>query len=167
MTVNTANFTEQGGSNTVIGGTLTVSATGSIVNAPVALTAATVAASSLQPGKVHTLNRAAGIVTTLPAASGTGNTYGFHVLTAVTSNAYVVQVANSTDVMQGHGQIIGATFGKFATAASSDTATLNGSTTGGLAGSYIEVQDVAAGFWRVLARGNGSGSPATPFSAAV
>jgi hypothetical protein len=44
---------------------------------------------------------------------------------------------------------------------------MNGSTTGGLAGSYIELVDIAAGDWIVRAALIGSGSPATPFSAAV
>jgi hypothetical protein len=55
----------------------------------------------------------------------------------------------------------------FSTLATSDTITLNGSTKGGLAGSYIELRDVATNQWVVSASLVGSGTPATPFSAAV
>jgi hypothetical protein len=44
---------------------------------------------------------------------------------------------------------------------------MNGTTTGGIAGSYVEIIDVATGVFFVRAALIGSGTVATPFSAAV
>lgn len=118
-------------------------------------------------GKTIPLNRAAGITATLPASTGSQATYKFYVGTTVTSNNNIVRVANATDVMQGVAVISGGTSGIFGTVAASDTITMNGSTTGGLAGSLVEVTDVAAGFWSVKVNLIGSGVAATPFSATV
>ena len=51
--------------------------------------------------RVVTLNRAAGVTVTLPAATGTGDKYIVVIGTTATSNANVIQVANATDVMDG------------------------------------------------------------------
>jgi len=92
--------------------------------------------------------------------------YRILVGTTFTSNG-IIQVANATDTMNGLASVGGATASVFGTLPASDTITMNGSTTGGLAGSYIELIDVAAGDWIVRAALIGSGSPATPFSANV
>ena len=113
------------------------------------------------------LNRAAGITVTLPAATGSQAVLRFVVGTSVTSNNNIIQVANATDVMAGTAGVSGLTGAVFSTLPASDTITMNGSTTGGLAGSFIELIDVAAGDWVVRAALVGSGTPATPFSAAV
>jgi hypothetical protein len=42
---------------------------------------------------------------------------------------------------------------------------MNGSTQGGLVGSYVEVRDVATGVWSVTGALVASGAFATPFSA--
>ena len=56
----------------------------------------------------------------------------------------------------------------FETAASSDTITLNGTTTGGVnKGDWVELEDIASGIWGVTGLLTGSGTEATPFSAAV
>ncbi len=107
---------------------------------------------------------------TLPAASGTGNCYYFHTKTTITSSAFIIQVANSSDVMQGVAQVAqdgGDTTVTFETASTADTMTMNGTTTGGLRGDYIELQDAATNLWRVNARLAATGTEATPFSAAV
>lgn len=118
-------------------------------------------------GELIPLNRAAGTTVTLPAATGSQAVFRFVIGTTVTSNSYIIKVANATDVMAGMASVGGATGAVFSTLPASDTITLNGSTTGGLAGSYIEVCDVAAGDWVVSAALIGSGTPATPFSATV
>jgi len=51
--------------------------------------------------------------------------------------------------------------------AASDTITLDGSTTGGILGGQVELQDVASGVFSVVVRGAATGTEATPFSAAV
>ena len=55
----------------------------------------------------------------------------------------------------------------FETAATSDTITMNGTTTGGLLGATAEIQDVASNVFSVVLRGAATGSEATPVSAAV
>jgi hypothetical protein len=103
---------------------------------------------------------------TLPAATGSGASFRFFVGTTFTSDA-TIKVANANDTMAGQAIIDGTTSTMFQTAATSDTITLNGSTTGGLLGTQIEVEDVEANVWYVKVLGNGSGTEATPFSATV
>ena len=50
------------------------------------------------------------------------------------------------------------------TAAPSTTITLNGSTKGGLAGDFIDLEDVAANQWSVRGLTAITGTAATPFS---
>lgn len=130
------------------------------------VTASTLAVTSDYNGFLIPLNRAGGMTVTLPAATGSQAVYRFVVGTTFTSNG-IIQVANATDTMNGLASVGGGTGSVFSTLPASDTITMNGSTTGGLAGSYIELVDVAAGDWVVRAALVGSGSPATPFSAAV
>ena len=131
------------------------------------VTAATLVVTSDYNGQTIPLNKGDGMVVTLPAATGSQAVYRFLIGTATTSNNYVIQVANATDVMNGLASVGGATAAVFGTLPASDTITMNGSTTGGLAGSYVEVKDIASGDWLVSAALVGSGTPATPFSAAV
>jgi hypothetical protein len=113
---------------------------------------------------------ASGATVTLPASVGNGDRYRFMVHTTVTSNSAKIQVANATDVMQGvvfSAADGGNTVNGWETASTSDTITLDGSTTGGIKGDYIELEDAFAGFWRVLGHTSSTGTEATPFSAAV
>jgi hypothetical protein len=139
--------------------------TGTDVNSTV--TAATLTVTSDSNGQTINLSRAAGITVTLPAATGTKAVYTFIVATAVTSNNNVIQVANATDTMNGLASVGGTTASVFGTLPASDTITMNGTTTGGLVGSYVQVTDIASGEYLVSAALVGSGTPATPFSAAV
>ena len=134
---------------------------------PINHTAATLTVNERQyAGKMITLNRAAGVAVTLPAATGSGASFRFFVGTTFTSDA-TIKVANANDTMAGQAIIDGTTSTMFQTAATSDTITLNGSTTGGLLGTQVEVEDVEANVWYVKVLGNGSGTEATPFSATV
>jgi hypothetical protein len=140
--------------------------TGTGVNSTVTASTLTVTAADYN-GQTINLSRAAGITVTLPAATGSNATYRFVVSTSVTSNNYIIQVANASDTMNGLASVGGTTGNVFSTLPASDTITMNGSTTGGLAGSYVEITDVAANEYLVSAALVGSGTPATPFSAAV
>ena len=73
----------------------------------------------------------------------------------MTGNALMVDT-DTTDSAEG-----------FMTAAASDTITLNGSTTGGLAGTIITCKAIGANRWGVQVTSGGTGNLATPFSAAV
>ena len=139
--------------------------TGTDVNST--LTASAAITQETYNGQIINLSAAAGMTITLPAATGTNAMYRFVVSTSVTSNSYIIQVANATDVMVGAASVAGTTGVNFGTLPASDTLTMNGSTQGGLAGSYIEVTDVASGIFVVRANLLGSGSVITPFSAAV
>jgi hypothetical protein len=143
-----------------------ISGSGSLVtvDANVTLTAASNA------GRTMLLDVASGATVTLPAATGTGNVYKFFVKTTVTSNDYIIQVASADDTMAGIAIVAndgGATASIFETAADSDTITLDGSTTGGILGGQIELQDVASGVFSVAIRQAATDTEATPFSAAV
>lgn len=137
------------------------------------ITAATVTASQADhAGRVVVLDRAAGVTVTLPASSGSGDVYTFVLKTTVTSNNYIVQVANATDVMNGSVAYFNDTgtaglAKAWAAADNDDTVTMNGTTKGGYAGTRIICTDYAAGFWTVQIYGRQSGTVATPFSAAV
>lgn len=138
--------------------------------AGVAATAATLTMTNANhANKTVILDRAAGVTVTLPAATGSGSIYRFFVKTAVTSNNDIIRVANSTDVMQGRSYQIGATGActAFATVAASDTITFNGTTTGGLRGDSVIIQDLEAGLFSVLVFSNHTSASATPFSATV
>lgn len=124
---------------------------------------------STYAGKVVTLDAAAGLTVTLPAATGTGNVYYFAVTTSVTSNNDIIKVANASDVIQGVATIgaSGGTSASVGTAATDDTITLNGSTKGGLKGTWIEIRDIAPTLFSCSVHGVGSGVAVTPFSATV
>ena len=122
------------------------------------------------PDEVYVVNAAAGAEVTLPPATGSGFRYTFIVGTTVTSNANVIQVANSDDIMQG--VVIGAadtddSVNGWEAASDSDTITMDGSTTGGTVGDRVELVDVAENVWAVNGTIQQTGTEATPFSAAV
>jgi len=131
------------------------------------ITASTLTLDDSYNGITANINRAAGTAITLPAATGTQAVYRILLGTTVTSNSTTISVADATDVMQGAAVVTASTPGAFYTTATSDTITMNGSTTGGLAGSYVELKDAATNLWIVSAVLVGSGTVATPFSAAV
>lgn len=122
-------------------------------------------------GKTITAAAAAGMTITLPAAGGTGWRCRIVLLTTVTSNNFICQVANTTDAYNGFSLMVSddpATVkGFIASAGSDDTVTLNGSTKGGFVGDTIDIEDVASGLFQVIVRGKQTGTEATMFSAAV
>lgn len=120
--------------------------------------------------KTVLLSAAAGLTVTLPTATGSGWKVRIVIRTTVTSNNYVIQVNNSTDVMQGFVQNVSddpATVKGYIAGASDDTITLNGTTKGGLIGAVYEIQDIASGVFEVVGRDSATGTEATPFSSAV
>lgn len=132
------------------------------------LTASATLNADAYAGKTIRLNAAAGLTVTLPPATGSGATFKIVVGTTVTSNSYIIRVANAADVMGGAlalaSDIAGVTV---PTVAASDTITMNGGTTGGVIGSTVTLEDVAANLWNVTGHLVSAGAEATPFSAAV
>lgn len=119
----------------------------------------------------HTMvsNLAATQTFTLPAATGSGNRYEVLVLITKTGDL-VIQAASSSDTMSGYAILAadgGDTAVMFATAGTTDTVTLDGTTTGGIIGAKAKFIDIASGKWFVEVYSDASGTEATPFSAAV
>lgn len=136
---------------------------------PINVTASTLTLDrDVHGGAVTTFNRAAGCTVTLPASAGKGDEYTLFVGTTISSNSFKVQVANGTDTLAGgvaiSTDIAGVTM---LTGGTDDTITMSGSTTGGVAGSWVKLVDVAAGKWMVSGFLASTGTEATPFSAAV
>ncbi|KKM71132.1 hypothetical protein LCGC14_1433720 [marine sediment metagenome] len=136
------------------------------------LTEATTLTAPLHAGRTILLSLLAGFTVTLPPATGNGDIYHFKVGIVRTSNSYIIAVASSSDTMAGPVSIVDTDTNDnmegFAASGTSDTITMNATTTGGLTiGDWIELADVAANLWHVSGQLTGSGNLATPFSAAV
>lgn len=121
----------------------------------------------LHAGTVIVFDDADGGTIVLPASDGTGAVFTVFVKTTVTTSL-IIEVANATDVINGgvalSTDIAGVTM---LAAATSDTITMNGSTTGGLAGSWVRLTDAVSGVWMAEGFLCTSGIEATPWSAAV
>ena len=138
----------------------------------IALTATVTLNEQAHAGKVLLLNAVAGFTTTLPDAYGGGAIYHFRVQAVLTSNTYVIQVANTTDQMLGvvpnfDGTTDAVGFNADAVA-NADTFTMNATTQGGLfRGDWVEFLDAEADFWYVRGQLSGSGTMISNFTAAV
>ena len=134
---------------------------GGVVNATASL-ALTAAAHA---HRVVTANAAAGMTVTMPAATGSGDKYTVFCGTTVTSNNLVI-AANGTDTLAGGVSISTDIAGiTMLAGGTDDKITMNGSTTGGLKGSWVELTDVASGLWMVNGFLVSTGTEATPFGA--
>jgi hypothetical protein len=119
-------------------------------------------------GKTILMDSATGFIVTLPAATGSGAMFKIVVTTTVSSGSHVIRVANASDVMAGTLDIATDIAGVTCpTTSTSDTITMSGSTTGGVIGSTIFLEDVKANLWAVSGGLVSTGAEATPFSAAV
>ena len=125
-------------------------------------------------GALVLLDTAAGSTVTLPAGStcAIGTNFTFIVSTLATSNNHIIKVANSSDIMVG--KVINVDTDTsdaaaiFATTSTSDTITLNRSTTGSVrTGETITATYVATNRWLIDGLLFVTGVPATPFSATV
>jgi hypothetical protein len=136
------------------------------------LSTATVTLDSSHANRPLILDRAAGVVVTLPAATGTGDTYKFYVKTTVTTNEYQIESYTNSDDM------IGVAFGSddetpltgtpkaidmWIAAANQDMFRMNGTTQGGIKGDFVEFIDMADGLFHVKAVITQSGTEVTPF----
>lgn len=134
---------------------------------PISVTTATVTLDrAIHRDTVTVLNRAAGVAVSLPAATGTGDRYYISVGTAITSNSATI-VAAGSDVYVGVVTSATATAGAGlheAAGGADKTITMNGTTTGGLAGSNVELVDVSTGVWLLNGHLTGSGTLATSLS---
>lgn len=155
-----------GAAKYIVPGDLVGGATGFIAaGSTLAVTAA------LHTGRIIKLDTLTGSVCTLPAATGSGNSYQFAVSVIATSNSHIIKVANASDTMVGIIQTMSddpATMKGFLASGTSDTITLNRTTTGSVAiGEVITLTDFATNLWLVQGVTASSGTEATPFSATV
>lgn len=121
-------------------------------------------------GTTIVLNAATGLTLTLPDATGSGCSFEVIVGTTVTSNGYLIKVPDASNTMVGNAllaQDAGDTAVVFEAGATADTITMNGTTTGGLAGARVRLIDIAADKWFVDMISAATGTEATPFSATV
>ncbi len=126
----------------------------------------------LYGGHTIALNRAAGITVILPPATGSGANYVFFVRTSFTSGPGIIKVANSSDRILGNAYVItddtvNQSVIGFVTLVDTDTITLNGTTSGGIAGDRIVMQDLLTNIWSLTAFLEATGNEVTPFSATV
>lgn len=120
-------------------------------------------------GKTVLVAPTGGLVITPPAATGTGGIYTLAVTATVTGGSLTIdfKAANASDVINGTGYQFKAGTGLVAYSASTNTnlITLNGTTTGGIIGDIVQIQDVATNQWVIrLFSTQATGTVATPFS---
>ena len=116
-------------------------------------------------GKTILLDTAAGTTVTLPAATGSGARFRLVVSVTATSNQHRVNVTGD-DAFYGQAILAqdgGDTVVMFEAGADADRINLNGTTTGGIKGAVIELEDIAADTWAAQIRGSATGTEATPF----
>lgn len=128
---------------------------------------ATLSLDANESGSTFLLAKADGIVFTLPAPV-VGLEYEFLVTTAVTSNAYSIDTDAASTFLAG---VVITGIGDAATTETSaaDGTTIvsldmNGSTKGGLIGSYVKVKCVSSTQWMVTGTLVGSGTLVSPFA---
>ena len=132
----------------------------------VTLTATTTLTAEKHANRTLLMGAAGAALTfTLPAATGSGNTYRFEVSVVNTSN-YIV-IASGSDVLQGS-IVIGTADAADAfiieIESTDTTLTFNATTTGGeRIGDYVELHDIVSGTWAVSGQMT-SDSTATPVS---
>ena len=120
------------------------------------------------------LNHAGGVTATLPKASGTGDVYKFTVGILATANSHIIKVGSTSDNMVGTIAIVdtdsanGPITAWASGGATSDTITLNRSTTGSVRqGEFVELQDIANNTWSVRGMLSNTGTAVTPFGSSV
>ena len=128
---------------------------------PMPIGAASVALSAAKHGvKWLSFNRATGGSITLPKANGKNPEFRLFIPQTL-SGSLVIRSNGGTDIISG---IANVQTTLFQSASNTNTVTLNGTTTGGVLGSYLIFNDMGAGQWLLEANLLGSGTAATPFS---
>lgn len=129
---------------------------------------ATVALTQAQSGALVIFDRAAGIVFTLPAPV-VGTTFRFAFLTSITSGSGKVITNAGTVFLLGSMISIdtdsaNVTVGFTADGSTILSSAMNGTTTGGLKGTYFELTCISSTIWVCEGTVLGNGTVATPFA---
>lgn len=130
---------------------------------------ATASLSEADSGSLVLMDRAAGIVFTLPAACKIGTTYDFVVSTSVTSNAYKVITGAGTELLTGGYVNVDTDTSNAVAVFTGNNSThvavsMNGTTTGGLVGTRLTFTKLTSTQWLVEGQVNGSAIVATAFA---
>lgn len=121
-------------------------------------------------GKTIRLDKVDGVAITLPKATGSGLRFRILIGATITSVGTTIKVIDAVDVMRGLAFTLdddGVPPNCWAALSTSDTITMNGTTSGGYQGDLWEFEDMKAGFWSVQGRIAETGTEVTPFSATV
>lgn len=147
-----------------LGNVISSSYQGSFVptNTPVSVTAVATLTRADHAYRAVKVDNATGFAITLPAASGSGDKYFLNYVTSVGSGSATIVTNVAADKMAGMAIAVDNTI--FTNAGTATTLTFNGSTTGGLKGTVVELCDVATNLWIVKVFNCCSGAEATPFS---
>lgn len=127
--------------------------------------------SELDSGSLVLLDKADGIVVTLPASASVGTYFDFAVSVTCTSNEYKVITAAGTELMVGRflncdtDTTDTVAIWKGLVGSSYIAVKLNGSTTGGIKGDSFRATKLNATTWLVEGALNSTGTVATPYSA--
>lgn len=139
--------------------------------APVAC-GATCAVTVASAGGNILLNSASGSIATLPAATGTGNSYQFYVTVTVSSNKDAILAASSSDAIVGTavGENAGTAkifVGNVGTFHSIQMPFAGTQPSGGFNGDQYFCVDVLANVWNCTGNYQGGTTPTTPYNAAT
>ena len=144
--------------------------TGALKKEIVTITAAVLAAvAATHANKMIVLNNTTGFAYQLPAASGSGDVYEFLVLVTVSSGSMAIECTSGSAIFLGALNVNTDASGPvFVTDGNSnDWINMNGTTEGGVIGSYVRVVDVAVDRWFVSGALAATGTEVTPFSDAA
>jgi hypothetical protein len=128
----------------------------------------TLALAAEDSGKTVVLDRAAGVAVTLPIADP-GLRFKFFVKTSAATGSYVITAGKTSDLYIGSVTMVDTDTSDTHTdqvpdVSDDDALTLNGSTTGGLIGSWLELECYTLNRWFVRGVSRHTGNVATPFS---
>jgi hypothetical protein len=154
--------------NLTVKGNLRVQGIVTAEAAPVSGSGATVTLTKAQSGSTILFDRAAGIIFTLPSCTP-GLKYTFLVSTSVTSNNHKIITSTGTELFVGglisnDTDTSGAAVFFDANGSTHIACTMNGTTTGGLIGTRINVECISSTQWLISGINRGSGTVATPFA---
>lgn len=175
----TNNFDVDTSGNVSGSGTMKMTGAMNYVKDVESLTAATKTVTSADSGTVYLINRAAGVVVTLPTAAA-GLYYKFIIGTTITSNAFAINGATANDIYAASSNILlwdkdaPATVSAkqfYADGSDDDVMSMNGGTTGGFIGTELHLYGIATGgqgsataVWHLSGISYADGTLATPFA---
>ena len=137
---------------------------------PIAGGATLTVSQALHDNRIILLDDLAGTAVSLPAATGTGMNLTFIVSVMPTRSAHTIATDSDSDEFVGHTYQVDTdtsdTLAAYPAIAADnfDTISMNGTTTGGLIGDWIELVDILTGNWAVRINTNANGTVATPIS---